>query len=109
MYVEKLLPAKRDKFSARALHLRAACRQGRVRFPKPQDKPWMTDVTRELLSFGSGGKHDDVVDALAWIGLLITEIAPPRAPVAEVSGDLAGELKKHMNRQARSAMAFVVF
>jgi len=104
MYVEKLLPGKRDKFS-RARSIQGRMQQGRVRFPKPQDKPWMTDVTRELLSFGSGGKHDDVVDALAWIGLLITEIAPPRRPVAEVPPTWREKLKKHMNRQARSAMA----
>lgn len=76
MYVEPMPPGRRDKFS-RARTIQGRMRQGKVRYPDPQDAPWMNDVIRELLSFGGGAAHDDIVDALAWAGLLINEIAPP--------------------------------
>jgi hypothetical protein len=51
--------------------------QGMVRFPKQAE--WATQFVSELLQFPLG-KHDDQVDAIAWIGQLLdlfsTYVAP---------------------------------
>jgi phage terminase large subunit-like protein len=46
--------------------------QGMVYFPK--DPVWVGPLIAELLRFPNG-VHDDQVDALAWIGLMMTEFA----------------------------------
>ena len=46
--------------------------QGMVYFP--QDPIWVGPLIAELLRFPNG-VHDDQVDALAWIGLMMTEFA----------------------------------
>jgi hypothetical protein len=46
--------------------------QGMVYFP--QDAVWTGPMVAELLRFPNG-TNDDQVDALAWIGLMMTEFA----------------------------------
>ena len=55
-------------------------RQGRVWFPHPDKAPWVHELTDELLRFMAGGTHDDQVDALAWLGQMVTDMIPFRAP-----------------------------
>jgi len=66
-------PGKRDK-PLRARAIQGRMRQGKVYFPS--DQSWMLELKTEMLKFPLG-KHDDMVDALAYIGLLIQEMAPP--------------------------------
>lgn len=67
-------PGKRDK-PLRARSIQGRMSQGKVYFPS--DKLWMVELRDEMLKFPLG-KHDDMVDALAYIGLLISEMSPPR-------------------------------
>jgi predicted phage terminase large subunit-like protein len=62
---------------------RAAPLQGRMQMHKvlfPMDAPWLEKLKHEMLRFGSGGIHDDQVDALAWAARLCVDRAPPRIP-----------------------------
>jgi hypothetical protein len=52
--------------------------QGMVYFPKGDDAVQI--MVNEFLRFPMG-VHDDCVDALAWIGLMLDDIVTPRAPV----------------------------
>jgi predicted phage terminase large subunit-like protein len=60
---------------ARARSLQGRMQQGRVYFP--EDAPWLSDTTHELLRF-PGGVHDDIVDALAWAVNLVVGKSPPQ-------------------------------
>jgi predicted phage terminase large subunit-like protein len=62
---------------ARARPLQGRMQQGRVYFPT--NKPWMAEVTKELLRFPAGA-HDDIVDALAWCTHLTLGRSPRRLP-----------------------------
>jgi hypothetical protein len=52
--------------------------QGMVLFPKNSE--FTVPLINELLRFPNG-VHDDQVDALAWIGLMMAEFSVYRAPV----------------------------
>ena len=75
MYVEELAVGKRDKV-ARARTLQALFQQGRIWLPDPVKCPWVTVLMNELLRFPHG-KNDDIVDAFAWLALMLTETPPP--------------------------------
>lgn len=70
-YFKDLKVGKRDK-EARARAIQGRMQQGMVYFPK--DAVWTGTMVAELLRFPNGA-HDDQVDALAWIGLMMTEFA----------------------------------
>ena len=70
----KLKTRGNDKMT-RARPLQGRMQQGRVHFPK--NALWVQELTNEMLAFPSG-KHDDQVDALAWIGQMILMFAPQR-------------------------------
>lgn len=70
----KLKTRGNDKMT-RARPLQGRMQQGRVHFPK--NALWVQELTNEMLAFPSG-KHDDQVDALAWIGQMILMLAPQR-------------------------------
>jgi predicted phage terminase large subunit-like protein len=76
MVVRDLPPGRRDK-ELRARAIQGRMRQGRVQFPK--DKPWTDKLYSELLKFPAGA-HDDLVDALAWVGLMLQEMSTPIEP-----------------------------
>lgn len=61
----------KDKMS-RAQSFKARMRAGGVEFD--YTAPWFSALQAELLSFPRG-RHDDIVDALAWIGLFLDEIS----------------------------------
>jgi predicted phage terminase large subunit-like protein len=60
-----------DKLS-RALPMAARMESGTVYFPA--DSPWLDDFEKELLSFPKG-KHDDQVDALAYIVEIVRPVS----------------------------------
>ena len=79
-YFRDLKPGRRDK-EARARAIQGRMQQGMVHFPK--DPIWVGPLIAELLRFPNG-VHDDQVDALAWIGLMMTEFATYFEPVQHV-------------------------
>lgn len=72
------VPTK-DKMS-RAQAIKARMRAGGVEFDL--EAPWFTVFQAEMLSFPRG-RHDDQVDSLSWIGLLLDEIMPSKTPEEE--------------------------
>lgn len=75
MYTEELTVGRRDKV-ARARTIQGLMRRGRVYFPDPVKAPWVNTVMNELLRFPHG-VHDDIVDAMAWLGLMLAETPAP--------------------------------
>jgi len=70
-YFKDLKPGRRDK-EARARAIQGRMQQGMVNIPK--DEVWTGPLVAELLRFPNG-VHDDQVDALAWVGLMMAEFA----------------------------------
>jgi predicted phage terminase large subunit-like protein len=70
-YFKDLKVGRRDK-EARARAIQGRMQQGMVYLPK--DAVWTGPLVAELLRFPNG-THDDQVDALAWIGLMMTEFS----------------------------------
>ena len=70
-YIKDLKTGRRDK-EARARAIQGRMQQGMVFLPR--DAIFTGPLAAELLRFPSG-VHDDQVDALAWIGLMMTEFA----------------------------------
>ena len=63
--------------AARAQPLRGLMQGGKVWFRGKA--AWWEEVRKELTQFLSGGKHDDIVDALAWLARLsLTHRVPMR-------------------------------
>ncbi len=76
MVLTPMPTGNRDKI-ARARSIQGRMRQGKVLFDR--NAAWFDQLRQEMLDFPAG-KHDDVVDAMAWVGLLLDEIgrqAPP--------------------------------
>lgn len=71
-----LKTGNRDKES-RAAAIQGRTRQGMCMFPR--NAPWLGAFEGELLAFPSGA-HDDMVDAYAWIGLMINMFFAPVPP-----------------------------
>ena len=76
-YIKDLRTGRRDK-EARARAIQGRMQQGMVYFPR--DEIFTGPLVAEMLRF-PGGVNDDQVDALAWLGLMMTEFATYQAPV----------------------------
>jgi len=76
-YIKDLKTGRRDK-EARARAIQGRMQQGMVYFPR--DAIFSGPLVAEMLRFPNG-LHDDQVDALAWLGLMMTEFASYQAPV----------------------------
>jgi predicted phage terminase large subunit-like protein len=76
-YFKDLKTGRRDK-EARARAIQGRMQQGMVFLPK--DEQFTGPLVAELLRFPNG-VHDDQVDTLAWLGLMMTEFATYQAPV----------------------------
>jgi predicted phage terminase large subunit-like protein len=76
--VQELKPLT-DKL-ARARAIQGRMEQGMVRFAA--GAPWFETMRTELLRFPAG-VHDDIVDALAWLGRMVVTAAAPRRPKPE--------------------------
>lgn len=83
--LKEMVPVK-DK-QTRARSLQARLRQGTVFFNTRAD--WYADLEQEMVRFPRD-KHDDMVDALAWIGLTLADIVPGRTS-SEYKADLDEE------------------
>ena len=70
-YFKDLKTGRRDK-EARARAIQGRMQQGMVFLPR--DEEFTGPLVAELLRFPNG-VHDDQVDALAWIGLMMTEFS----------------------------------
>ena len=69
VYIKDLKTGRRDK-EARARAIQGRMQQGMVYLPK--NEIFTGPLVAELLRFPNG-VHDDQVDALAWVGLMMTE------------------------------------
>jgi len=69
---EPLEHGNRDKLT-RARPIQARMRQGKVLIPN--DAPWSDILFKELMEFPVG-RHDDTVDALAWLGQMLDTMIP---------------------------------
>ena len=76
-YFKDLKTGRRDK-EARARAIQGRMQQGMVFLPR--NELFTGPLVAELLRFPNG-VHDDQVDALAWVGLMMTEFATYQAPV----------------------------
>ena len=86
MNVIQLKPHRQDKLQ-RARSIQARMRSGMVKFDKEAD--WWPQLEDECMSFPRA-KHDDVVDALAYQGILIDLMSEGRT-VEEIDDDLYEE------------------
>ncbi|NVZ08010.1 phage terminase large subunit [Allochromatium humboldtianum] len=77
--IKDLPPGRRDKLS-RARAIQGRMRQGKVKFP--QQAEWLDPLMSEMLAFPDG-RHDDQVDALAYLGQLLSEMTTPHVPSAK--------------------------
>ena len=80
LYVEPMKTGRRDK-QARARSIQGMLQAGHVFIPSTSECSWSLTMQNEMLRFPAG-VHDDIVDAFAWVGLLIQDMAPsqPRKP-----------------------------
>lgn len=74
MFVQDLKTGRRDK-EARARAIQGRMQQGKVFLPK--DSEFGNTLMTELLKFPNG-EHDDQVDALAWVGLMMGDFTTPQ-------------------------------
>lgn len=75
-FYRKQYPSKADK-SQRAQAIRGYMAMGKVYFPKGAD--FIADFESELLSFPAG-RHDDQVDALSLIGVMLARLIDGEKP-----------------------------
>ncbi|MEB3214052.1 MAG: phage terminase large subunit [Leptolyngbyaceae bacterium] len=86
MNVMMLKPHKTDKVS-RARSIQARMRAGGVKFDKGAD--WYPDLEEELLTFPRA-RHDDQVDALSYLGILLDKMVEGRSK-EEIEEDIYDE------------------
>ena len=101
-YFHDLRTGRRDK-EARSRAIQGRMQQGRVFFPK--GAAFTTALVGELLRFPSG-EHDDQVDALAWIGLMMAEFSTVHNPIDPKKISWRDKLDSSgTSRRSRSAMS----
>lgn len=96
-----LSPGRRDKVS-RSQAIRGRMEQGR--FLLPQGAAFLPVFERELLRFPNG-EHDDQVDAIAWIGLMLLDMVPKFLPPPEKPKSWLDKLRNGAGTGERSAMS----
>lgn len=94
--LDPMVPTK-DKQS-RARSIQARMRSHAVRFDKRN--AWFADLETELLQFPRG-RHDDQVDAMAWLGLGLAAMIAP-----ETDKDFENTEYQRMKREARESGPF---
>ncbi|MFV1943474.1 phage terminase large subunit [Pseudomonas luteola] len=92
MYIEELNPGKRDKL-ARARPLQGRMQQGLVYFRKGCNATMQ--LVAEMMRFPNG-VHDDCVDAMAWIGQMLSLLTTPRQAKEQKTKSWRDKLHKHL-------------
>lgn len=96
-----LKPHKTDK-QMRARSMQARMRAGGVKFDKQAD--WYMGFEDELMKFPRA-KHDDQVDALAYLGLMIDEYIPALTAKQQAQQDYEDDMEESgMYEQGRSVL-----
>lgn len=96
-----LKPHKTDK-QMRARSMQARMRAGGVKFDKQAD--WYMGFEDELMKFPRA-KHDDQVDALAYLGLMIDEYIPALTVKQQAQQDYEEDMEESgMYEQGRSVL-----
>lgn len=96
-----LKPHKTDK-QMRARSMQARMRAGGVKFDKQAD--WYMGFEDELMKFPRA-KHDDQVDALAYLGLMIDEYIPALTAKQQAQQDYEDDMEESgMFEQGRSVL-----
>lgn len=98
MYIEELNPGKRDKV-ARARPLQGRMQQGLVLFRKGCNAT--ASLIAEMMRFPNG-VHDDCVDAMAWIGQMLSLLTTPRQVKEKKAKSWKDKLHKHVKRATGS-------
>ena len=94
-YIEELNPGKRDKI-ARARSIQGRMQQGLVYFRKNCNAT--ASMVAEMMRFPNG-IHDDTVDAMAWLGQMLSLLVRPR----EVKAPPKKSWKDKLNKLAASS------
>jgi predicted phage terminase large subunit-like protein len=89
-YIEELNPGKRDKI-ARARSIQGRMQQGLVYFRKNCNAT--AGMVAEMMRFPNG-IHDDTVDAMAWLGQMLSLLVRPRETKAPPKKSWKDKLNK---------------
>ena len=100
MYINELATGRRDKV-LRARAIQGRLQQGKLFFPR--DKDFTGPLETEMLRFPNG-VHDDQIDALAWLGLMMTDYNVIRSARPKRQKSWRDKLKTGKTR-SRSAMS----
>jgi predicted phage terminase large subunit-like protein len=76
--ITDMIPTKDKETRARSIQARS--RAGGLRFNKEAE--WYSDLEQEMLQFPRA-RHDDQVDALAWLGLIVDKMLQAPTPQEE--------------------------
>lgn len=104
LFLRPLKPGRNDKV-ARARPIQGLVQAHSVFFPK--NAPWLADALIEILRFPAG-KHDDDVDALAWLGKMYELFSPvpkEEPPKKKSWKDKLDKYVKHGGEGRRSPMS----
>jgi predicted phage terminase large subunit-like protein len=97
----KLKHGGKDKLT-RARSIQARVRAHGIKFDKEED--WFFNFEQELLTFPRG-KHDDQVDAFAYLGLMLDMLVEAPTNAEQAEEDYAEELENSdFNNQGRSTI-----
>lgn len=91
-YIEELNPGKRDKV-ARARSIQGRMQQGLVFFRKNCNAT--AALVAEMMRFPNG-IHDDAVDAMAWIGQMLSLLVRPREKAPPPKKSWRDKLVRHL-------------
>lgn len=97
----ELLPHGNKDKVARSKPIQVWMRQGRVHIPT--DAPWYNDLRKELIDF-PGGRHDDIVDVVSYIGQMLDDMTTPFVPAGARNQEAPGwrnALREMQTRQGQ--------
>ena len=101
MNITMLKPHRQDKLQ-RARSIQARMRAGMVKFDKNAD--WWLTFEDECMNFPRA-RHDDMVDALAYQGILIDRMAEGLTPEEEQEEEYEDEVRdSKLHEQGRNSV-----